>query len=355
MENICFMAIGETSEVRPYHCSNCSETQELLDQILEDFNRVFNEYKKLKRERRDWELKLKVVEIERDLLQEEVADLKLQLNGLRRSTSHSSVRSNQLTRNNKSTRKRPISDSNTSENLTVCQTIMRRQISLIKAFKQLKGSLQKIFISRLLSHSLKNTLFKNVSAVEKRVINIFNLDFATHLLQVGYGSPRPIIKALTLKDPRKLGYLKESSSFVLQEHHKKKSKGKWYLDSACSSHMTGDKSLFKSIADIDGGLVTFGDNSIGTVIGTETISFNNSCDITNVYLAEGLKCNLLSINQLCDSDLKVRFKKTGCVIEDKTGKEILPGSRTKNVYVLDSVKSPAGHFCLASMGEDPWV
>ncbi|XP_059315394.1 uncharacterized protein LOC132066004 [Lycium ferocissimum] len=159
MTNICFMAIGKTSEVRPYHCSNCSETQELLDQTLEDLNRVFNEYKKLKRERRDWELKLEVVEIERDLLQEEVEDLKLQLNVLR-------------VYNNKSTGKRPISNNNTSE----------------------------------------------------------------------------------------------------------KSKG--------------DKSLFKSVADFDGGLVTFGDNSTGTLIGTRTISFNNSCDISNIYLVEGLKYNL---------------------------------------------------------------
>ncbi|XP_059302217.1 uncharacterized protein LOC132054184 [Lycium ferocissimum] len=46
-----------------------------------------------------------------------------------------------------------------------------------------------------------------------------------------------------------------------KEHHKKKKRGKWYLDSACSRHMTGDKNLFKSVTDFDGGLVTFGDNS----------------------------------------------------------------------------------------------
>ncbi|XP_060210640.1 uncharacterized protein LOC132637589 [Lycium barbarum] len=320
MENICFMAIGETSEVRPYHCSNCSETQELLDQTLEDLNRVFNEYKKLKRERRDWELKLEVVETEKDLHQEEVDDLKLQLNGLRKSTSHSSVKSNKSTHNNKSTGKRPINSRNTFDNSKVVST---------------------------------NYEEINQSNKKKQAINIFSVGFVIHLLQVGYGNPRLIIKALTLKDPRKLGYLKESNYLVLQEHHKKKSKGKWYLDSTCSSHMTGDKSLFKSVADFDGGLVTFGDNSTGTVIVTGTISFNNSCDISNVYLVEGLKYNLLSISQLCDSNLEVRFKKTGCVIEDKTGKEILPGSRTRNVYVLDSVKSPAGHICLTSMGEDP--
>ncbi|XP_060182255.1 uncharacterized protein LOC132611916 [Lycium barbarum] len=326
MENICFMAIGETSEVRPYHCSNCSETQELLDQTLENLNIVFNEYKKLKRETRDWELKLEVFEIERDLLQEEVEDLTLQLNGMRKSTSHSLVRSNQSTRNNKSTGKRPISNSNTSEKSKGVSTNYEETDQSNRSFQTTERKSPRNFHKSTTQSFFENTLFKNVFAVEKRVKNIFNIDFATHVLQVRYGSPRLIIKALTLKDLRKVGYLKES-----------------------------DKSLFKLIANFDGGLVTFGDNSIGTVIGTRTILFNNSYDISNVYLVEGLKYNLLSISPLCDSDLDIRFKKTGYIIEDKTRKEILPGSRTKKVYVLDSVKSPAGHICLASTGEDPWV
>ncbi|XP_060182962.1 uncharacterized protein LOC132612907 [Lycium barbarum] len=49
-----------------------SETQELLDQTLADLNKVFDEYRKLQREKKDWELKLEVAEIERDLRQEEI-------------------------------------------------------------------------------------------------------------------------------------------------------------------------------------------------------------------------------------------------------------------------------------------
>ena len=33
----------------------------------------------------------------------------------------------------------------------------------------------------------------------------------------------------------------------------------WYLDSGCSHHMTGDKSLFKSLKEKVGDYVTFGD------------------------------------------------------------------------------------------------
>nr|XP_009795078.1 PREDICTED: uncharacterized protein LOC104241824 [Nicotiana sylvestris] len=86
-----------------------------------------------------------------------------------------------------------------------------------------------------------------------------------------------------------------------KEHHRRSRKGKWYLDSACSSHITGDKNLFKEVTKIDGRNVKFGDDSKGKIIGTRTVPFNNNCDITEVYLIDRLKYNLLSISQLCDS------------------------------------------------------
>ncbi|XP_070008297.1 uncharacterized protein [Nicotiana sylvestris] len=139
------------------------------------------------------------------------------------------------------------------------------------------------------------------------------------------------------------------------EHHRISRKGKWYLDSACSSHMTGDKNLYKEVTKIDGGSVKFGDDSKGKIIGTRIIPFDNNCDITEVYLVDGLNYNLLSISQLCDSGYEVNFKKTGCAIEDKSGKIVLPGKRYGNVYVLDSFEKIDGHICLTSMSDDPWL
>ena len=46
-----------------------------------------------------------------------------------------------------------------------------------------------------------------------------------------------------------------------------KIKNKWYLDSGCSSHMTGDKEQFHKLDAKDGGYVTFGDNAKGKIIG----------------------------------------------------------------------------------------
>nr|XP_016443551.1 PREDICTED: uncharacterized protein LOC107768901 [Nicotiana tabacum] len=70
------------------------------------------------------------------------------------------------------------------------------------------------------------------------------------------------------------------------EHHRVSRKVKWYLDSACSSHMTGDKNLFKEVTKIDRGSVKFGDDSKGNIVGTGTIPFNNNCDITEEELEE---------------------------------------------------------------------
>ncbi|KAH9648503.1 hypothetical protein KPL70_025607 [Citrus sinensis] len=59
----------------------------------------------------------------------------------------------------------------------------------------------------------------------------------------------------------------EESCDELDEGLKKK-KNKWYLDSGCSRHMTGNYSWFSSFTKIEnGGDVSFGDNSKGKIIG----------------------------------------------------------------------------------------
>ena len=45
----------------------------------------------------------------------------------------------------------------------------------------------------------------------------------------------------------------------------------WYLDSGCSHHMTGNKSLFTSFTKFDGGNVTFGDSNMAKVKDKGTI------------------------------------------------------------------------------------
>ena len=60
--------------------------------------------------------------------------------------------------------------------------------------------------------------------------------------------------------------------------------------------MTGDEGHFSSLSLKDGGMVTFGDNGKGKIVGIDTIGKNSSIIIENVLLVQGLKHNLLSIS-----------------------------------------------------------
>ncbi|GKV15616.1 hypothetical protein SLEP1_g26391 [Rubroshorea leprosula] len=128
-------------------------------------------------------------------------------------------------------------------------------------------------------------------------------------------------------------------------------KNKWYLDSGCSRHMTGDPSQFLSLMPLDGGTVTFGDNGKGIgEIGNKSISFDD------VWYVDGLKHNLLSISQLCDRMLNVVFFKSHCKIIDSRNDQVLfVGKRLKNVYVIDLHDIDA-NICLTSIShDDTWL
>jgi len=62
--------------------------------------------------------------------------------------------------------------------------------------------------------------------------------------------------------------------------------------------MSGNATLFTEIKKKEHGKVTFGDKSIGKIIGISKVGKDPSNSIDNVYLVDGLKFNLLSISQL---------------------------------------------------------
>ena len=62
--------------------------------------------------------------------------------------------------------------------------------------------------------------------------------------------------------------------------------------------MTSDKEQFITLEMKDGGMVTFGDNGKGKIIGINKIRIIPSTFIENVLRVDKLKHNLLSISQL---------------------------------------------------------
>jgi len=130
----------------------------------------------------------------------------------------------------------------------------------------------------------------------------------------------------------------------------------WYLDSGCSRHMTGEKSMFLTLAMKEGGNEKFGGNQSSKIIGTGTIG-NASILINNVWLVDGLKHNLLSISQFCDNGYDVLFDKTSYTVVNKSDNSIIfKGKRMNNIYKINfSELVDQKVFCLLSVNDKKWV
>ena len=81
--------------------------------------------------------------------------------------------------------------------------------------------------------------------------------------------------------------------------------------------------------------MTFGDNSKRAIQGIGTIGNTSHTQIKRVLFVEGLKHNLLNINQLCDKSFRVCFDAHAChVIDSNTNEVTYIGKRHDNVYVI---------------------
>ena len=89
---------------------------------------------------------------------------------------------------------------------------------------------------------------------------------------------------------------KHEVSFMMKSAFKVMDTCLWCLDSSCSRHMTGDRSLFKVFESKKGGNVTFGDKRKSHIKGKGIISLPGLPDIANILYVESLRVNLLSIS-----------------------------------------------------------
>ena len=102
----------------------------------------------------------------------------------------------------------------------------------------------------------------------------------------------------------------------------------WYLDNGYSRHMTRNKPLFKTLFEGKIGTITFGDGSKSMIRGIGTVDILGLSIFEDVWYVDGLKANLLSINQICDNGLNVLFIKYECEILDGGGDCMCIGVRT---------------------------
>ncbi|GJT48468.1 retrovirus-related pol polyprotein from transposon TNT 1-94 [Tanacetum coccineum] len=107
----------------------------------------------------------------------------------------------------------------------------------------------------------------------------------------------------------------------------------WYLDSGCSKHMTGQRTLLINFVEKFHGTVRFGNDQIVKIMRYGDYQIRN-VTISRVYYMEGLGHNLFSVGQFCDSDLEVAFCKHTCFVRNLKGVDLLKGSRGTNLYTL---------------------
>ncbi|CAM8904970.1 unnamed protein product [Rhodiola kirilowii] len=131
-------------------------------------------------------------------------------------------------------------------------------------------------------------------------------------------------------------------------------KDRWYFDSECSAHMTGDAKYLTQIRPIfKKQFVIFGDGGKGQVIGCGTLKVSDLPVLKDTLLVEGLKVNLLSIGQLCDSGHHVKFTHNSCQVIDKDGGTLMKGSRAaRNCYLIGSTGTVASPACLSSQADE---
>ena len=59
---------------------------------------------------------------------------------------------------------------------------------------------------------------------------------------------------------------------------------KWYLDSGCSRHMTGNKRWLSKLEKKNGGNVTFGDSKTGKIRGIGEISIDDDVLVKKYFV-----------------------------------------------------------------------
>nr|GEZ85604.1 integrase, catalytic region, zinc finger, CCHC-type, peptidase aspartic, catalytic [Tanacetum cinerariifolium] len=92
----------------------------------------------------------------------------------------------------------------------------------------------------------------------------------------------------------------------------------WIVDSGCSKHMTGDRSLQKKFIEKFMGTVRFRNNHFAAITGYGDYVQGN-ITLCHVYYVEGLWHNLFNVAQFHDGDLEVAFRSNTCYVRNLEG------------------------------------
>jgi hypothetical protein len=114
----------------------------------------------------------------------------------------------------------------------------------------------------------------------------------------------------------------------------------WFIDSGCSSHMTGDQRKFVRLKK-KGGNVAFGDDLSTKILGKGIVKLaSENVKAGKVLLVEDLKHNLLSVSKICDQGYTLTFDSRKCKIKENNLVRLVATAkrRPNNIYILEMKK-----------------
>ncbi|GJR77844.1 hypothetical protein Tco_0090209 [Tanacetum coccineum] len=122
----------------------------------------------------------------------------------------------------------------------------------------------------------------------------------------------------------------------------------WVVDSGCSKHMPGDRSLLRNFIEKFMGTVRLGNDNFAAITGYGDYIHGN-ITIFHVYYVEGLGYNLFSVGQFCNGDLEVAFRSNTCYVRNLKGDDLLTGGCESNLYTISiSDMAASSPVCLMS-------
>ena len=128
---------------------------------------------------------------------------------------------------------------------------------------------------------------------------------------------------------------------------------KWFIDSACSCHMTGNANQLSSLHKKSIGSVALGDKRCREIVGTGETKINENIMVKQVSLVNELGYNLLSLSQPYDQgNNEAVLTSKDCYVRNSDTKEIiLKGICFKNVYIVDHKYQPSIALCFVSLAD----
>ncbi|CAH9095067.1 unnamed protein product [Cuscuta epithymum] len=151
-------------------------------------------------------------------------------------------------------------------------------------------------------------------------------------------------------------YVEQEQLFIA--HHKSDHDGEivWYIDSGCSNHMTGSKSMFQHIDDTKRGVVNLGDGKQLEVAGLGVISVQteqgSKKTLSNVQYVPHLAHNLLSVGQLVSGGYSVSFANGVCTIKDGSSNAVLLKAEMGNNKLFPMNLTTSSGKALVVKGEE---